>query len=317
MVGKVALTGATGFVGKAVLPLLLNAGFDVSVLVRQPKLGQFAPAVRVVKGDLEDTQALRDLVDGADCVIHVAGAISALSQKAFFKSNFESVKSLFAAAESAGVQRLVHISSLAARMPSLSPYAASKRAGEDFLKEQMRKMSIVILRPSAIYGPGDKATLPLLTALQKKVALIPSTAAARFSLLHVGDFAEVICTAAASDAVGSFEIDDMSGGHSWVELAALNAQSSGLPKMVTYLPQLFVSSIAVLAEAVSFVTRRPGMITRAKVRELYHENWVVQGPNWPRPNPIGLAEGLHETLEWYRSHGWLAPLAKSQENNNG
>ena len=310
MVLKIALTGATGFVGQAVLPALLTAGYNVSVLVRQPKLGQFAPEVRVVKGGLDDGQALRELVEGADCVIHVAGAISALSRDGFFNANLEGVKSIFAAAELAGVRRFVHISSLAARMPQLSPYAASKRAGEDFLKASKSKMAIAILRPSAIYGPGDKATLPLLAALQKKIALIPSTAAARFSLLHVRDFAEVICDVAASEATGSFEIDDMSGGHSWAELAALNVQSSGFPKTVTYLPHLLVAGIACLAESVSFVTRKPGMITRAKLRELYHAEWVVQGSNWPRARPIGLAVGLQETLEWYRSQGWLAPIAK-------
>lgn len=313
MVRKVALTGATGFVGTAVLPLLVHAGYHVSVLVRQPTLGQFAPAVQVVKGDLADLQALRALVEGADCVIHVAGAISALSRNGFFEANHEGVKAIFAAAESAGVQRFVHVSSLAARMPSLSPYAASKRAGEDFLKASQSKMAITILRPSAIYGPGDKATLPLLAALQKKIALIPSTATARFSLLHVRDFAEVICAVAASDVTGSFEIDDMSGGHSWAELAALNVQTSDLPKTVTYLPQFLITAIACVAEVVSFVTRKPSMITRSKVRELYHDDWVVQGPNWPRLKPIGLAEGLLETLEWYRSHGWLAPITKLQE----
>ena len=135
--------------------------------------------------------------------------------------------------------------------------------------------------------------------------------------MHVRDFAEVVRSVAASEATGSFEIDDMSGGHNWTELAAINGQISGLPKRVTYLPQVLVTAIAVVAEAVSFITRKPGMITRAKVCELYHDDWVVQGQNWPRPKPIGLAEGLYETLEWYRSHGWLTPIAKSQENKNG
>ncbi len=308
MVRKVALTGATGFVGGAVLPLLLKAGYEVSVLVRQPKAGQFSNKVRIVVGDLGNPKALADLVDGADCVIHVAGAISALSREQLFKTNLEGVQAVFAAAETAGVGRFIHISSLAARLPALSPYAASKRAGEEFLQAVKSTMSITLLRPSAIYGPGDKATLPLLAALQNPIALIPGSAAARFSLLHVRDFASVIVAAVTRDAAGLFEIDDMSGGHNWAELSALNVQSSGLPKRIVYLPRWLLSAVAILVEAVSFITQKPGMITRAKLRELYHEDWVVQGPEWPRPHPIGLAEGLGETLEWYRSHGWLRPL---------
>lgn len=312
MVRKVALTGATGFVGGALVPVLLEAGFHVTVLVRSPKAGQFPAPVRVVVGDLENAAALADLVRDADCVVHAAGAIAALSQKLFFKVNLAGVQAVFVAAKAAGVARFVHISSLAAREPGLSFYAASKRAGEDFLCAVDTPMQVVLLRPSAIYGPADKATLPLLAALQKTVAFIPSTAAARFSLLHVHDFAKVIADAVASDATGLFEIDDMSGGHDWAELAALTARESGLPKRVLYLPRWLVSWVAVLAEMVSFFSRKPSIISRAKVRELYHSNWVVRGANWARPDPIGLAEGLVGTLEWYRCHGWLPAKAREK-----
>ncbi len=313
MAHKVALTGATGFVGSAVVPALLASGFEISALVRKPKLGQFPEQVKLVKGDLENTKALADLVQGADCVVHVAGAISALSEAQFFKANLVGVKAIFQATEAAGIKRFIHISSLAARMPALSPYAASKRAGEDYLVAEKGDMAIVILRPSAIYGPGDKATLPLLAALQKSTAFIPGTAAARFSLLHVRDFAAVIAAAVTSDATGLFEIDDMSGGHTWAELAQVNVKISGLPKRLVYLPHSLLNIVALVVEAISFVRQKAGMISWAKLRELYYEDWVVQGQNWPRPNPISLAEGLGETLEWYRNHGWLKPNAKSQE----
>lgn len=313
MVRKVALTGATGFVGSAVVPVLLKAGFKVSVLVRTPKPEQFPEQVKVVAGDLEDPLALDQLVKGADCVVHLAGAISALSEAQFFKSNFSGVQLLFRAAEAAQIKRFVHISSLVARRPELSAYAASKRAGEDFLQSTHSKMEIAILRPSAIYGPADKATLPLLAALQKRVAFIPGAADARFSLLYVRDFAEVISDFVASDATGVFEIDDLSGGYKWADLAQANVKISGLPKRIIYIPQSAVNLVAIFAEAWSIISQKAGMISRGKLRELYYANWVVQGQNWPRPNPVGLAEGLVETLEWYRSHGWLKPIVKIQE----
>ncbi len=313
MVCKVALTGATGFVGSAVLPALLEAGFEISALVRKPKLGQFPNQVRVVTGDLKSTQALAELVKGADCVVHLAGAISALSQTQFFEANLTGVKSVFQACEAAGVKRFIQVSSLTARQPELSPYAASKRAGEDFLLAAKSDLGVAILRPSAIYGPGDKATLPLLAALQKRIAFIPGNAAARFSLLHVYDFANVIVSVVESDATGVYEIDDLSGGHNWVELAALNEQISGLPKRVVYLPHWLVNAVALFVEAWSFVRQKAGMVSRGKLRELYYHDWVVRGQNWPRSHPIGLAEGLDETLEWYRSHGWLKPIVKRQE----
>ena len=311
MVRNIALTGATGFVGRAVLLALLNAGHDVKVLVRRPKVGQFPEKVQVVEGDLANGRALAEFVKGADCVVHVAGAISAFSREQFFQANSEGVQSIFSASKLAGVKHFIHISSLAARRPEISAYAESKRGGEEFLQSRKGDMSIAILRPSAIYGPSDKATLPLISALQKKIALIPSTAKARFSLLHVRDFANVVVAAVASEATGLFEVDDLSGGHTWAELAAVNKRDSGLPKRVIYLPYWLVAAIAMFAEVFSFITRKSGMITRDKVRELYQENWVVEGSNWVRPHPIELSKGLVETLEWYRSNGWLA--AKTQE----
>lgn len=308
MAKRIALTGATGFAGGPILKALLAAGHNATVLVRRPRENQFSSTVKVVVGGLDDLAALRDFVAGTDVVVHVAGAISAISEAEYFRVNFAGTKQLFEAAQAAGVKRFIYVSSLAARLPSISAYAASKRAAEDYLQSVPTKMKIVVLRPSAIYGPGDKATLPLLAALQKPVALLPGKASARFSLVHVADFASVVAEAIASKATGLFEIDDMAGGHSWAELAEINLKQSGTPQHVTYLPKILVSIVALGAEALTFFTGLPGMVNRAKVRELYHDDWVVQGRPWPRPSPIGLEKGLIETLSWYRQEGLLPPL---------
>jgi nucleoside-diphosphate-sugar epimerase len=314
MAKRIALTGASGFAGGPILSALRAAGHDVTVLVRRPRDGQFPAGVKVVSGDFENKSALTDFVRGADTVVHVAGAIAALTEAQYFKVNFAGTKNVFEAAMDADVTRLVHVSSLAARMPGISPYAASKRAAEDYLHSVKSDIDIVILRPSAIYGPGDKATLPLLAALQKRVALMPGKASARFSLVHVADFAAVVADAVISDARGLFEIDDMSGGHSWAELAEISLKQCGVPQHITYLPKALVWLVALGAEVGTFFTGLPGMVNRAKVRELYHDDWVVRGANWSRANPTGLAQGLTETLEWYRREGWLPPLKRTDRS---
>ena len=308
---KVALTGATGFAGGPIFKEIMADGHDIKILVRCPQEGQFDRSVCVVKGDLDDVAALKQFVADCDVVVHVAGAISALNEGGYFKVNFAGTRNVFEAAVASGVRRFVFVSSISARNPELSAYAASKRVAEDYLVSQTGEMETLILRPSAIYGPGDKATLPLLAALQKSIALVPGQRGARFSLLHVKDFARVVTCSATSRQTGILEIDDMQGGHDWQELADINRMICGKPNQIAYLPRTIVNTIAVASELSRFFTGQLGMVNRGKVNELYHPDWVARGVGWPRSNAIGLSEGLTDTVTWYRAHGWLPPLKQA------
>lgn len=308
---RIALTGASGFAGGPVLTELLLSGHQVKALARRPHQGQFDSHVTVVKGDLDDVTALNALVSDVDVVVHVAGAISALDENGYFRINFGGTRNLFNAALAAGVKRFLNVSSITARNPELSAYAASKRAAEDFLATHNDEMGILTLRPSAIYGPGDKATLPLLAALQKTVAAVPGQKTAQFSLVHVEDFARVVCAASFSKQTGVLEIDDMSGGHDWQELAAINRAISGKPNRLYFLPKSLVTGVAMASEIASKFTGQSGMVNRGKVNELYHGDWVARGAGWPRENPVDLARGLAETVTWYRAQGWLPPLRQA------
>ena len=113
---KIALTGATGFAGGPILRELSSAGHSLSVLVRRPQNGQFDPAVRVVKGDLGDLAAIKDLCADAHVVVHVAGAISALNEAGYFKINFAGTRNVFEVAMAASVKRFVFVSSISARI---------------------------------------------------------------------------------------------------------------------------------------------------------------------------------------------------------
>ena len=116
------------------------------------------------------------------------------------------------AASASGITRFVHISSLAAREPQLSHYGASKRAGEDIVQRHVAAGKLLIIRPPAVYGPGDKATLPLLKALTGTTAIIPGGRASRFSLIHVHDLARGIAMAVESDVAGVVEVSDGTPG---------------------------------------------------------------------------------------------------------
>jgi nucleoside-diphosphate-sugar epimerase len=305
---KIGLTGATGFAGPFVLAELLAAGHKVNALVRRPR--EFEGAVTSIRGSLDEASSLAPLVAGSDVVVHVAGAISSINENNYFRINYAGTKALYEAALAAGTRRFVFVSTLAARVPEVSAYAASKRAAEDFLQSRNDGMEIVILRPSAVYGPGDKATLPLIRALQSRVAILPGRAGGRFSLVHAGDLGKVIAAAAADKSTGLFEVDDGAGGYDWAALSAANTAITGRPSRLIFMPKPVALGGAFAIECLAALNGGAAMANRGKVHELYQPDWVVRGRVWPDQKFRSLEQGLQETLQWYWQAGWLKPPAQ-------
>ena len=146
-----------------------------------------------IEGALEDVDSLRRLVRGADAVVHCAGAVRGATQAHFDRLNVDGVARLVrAAVEQHPLPRFLFISSLAAREPGLSHYAGSKRRAETVLADQAGNMSWVVLRPPAVYGPGDKETLPLWRWMARGFAFVLGSGQTRFSMLYVDDLSAAI-----------------------------------------------------------------------------------------------------------------------------
>jgi nucleoside-diphosphate-sugar epimerase len=296
---RIALTGSTGFVGRAVAAQAERCGIDCKKLVR---IDTHDP--KAVTGSLDNGASLRQLVEGCDTVLHLAGAIHARDRADYFKVNAEGTSNLLQAARAAGVKRFVHMSSLAAREPELSDYAASKAAGEAFVLEHSKLMDVLVLRPCAVYGPGDMATLPLIKSLLGPLAVVPGTPASRFSLIHVSDLAGIAIEACKNSLTGVIELDDTHGGYGWRDLAAVTRLHFGRPNALAFLPRPIASLIARAGRAGQAVGIPP-LLTPGKVNELYHADWTASKPGLPRPHPILLEAGLLQAISWYRQHGHL------------
>jgi nucleoside-diphosphate-sugar epimerase len=328
MTGLVALTGATGFLGQRLTPVLLARGWRVRALARRVPQGPPPPGLDWIQGDLADARALAELARGAEAFVHLAGLIMARDLGAFLAANAQGAAAAAAAARGAGA-RLVHISSLAAREPHLSPYAASKRAGEDAARAAFGA-GAVILRPPAVYGPGDRATLGLFQlAARSPILPCPADPDARLALIHADDAAAEI--AEAVTAGGALALDGgvfaLGGarpeGYGWSEIwsAALNAFSRRA--LVPPLPLSLIHAAGALADLGVAFTGRPSLFGRGKARELAHRDWSVapeemapwqgrgqgrgqgQGPGRNRVAARPLDQGFAETARWYAEQGWL------------
>ena len=304
----VALTGATGFIGGVVARLLPAAGWRVRALIRPGAASQALTELDLhwVEGSLEDSDSLRRLVTGVYAVIHCAGAVRGRNQAQFNRVNVEGVARLVQAArDQLSVPRFLLLSSLAAREPSLSPYAASKREGERVLLEQAGEMPWLVLRPPAVYGPGDRELLPLWRAMGRGIAPVLGATGARLSLLYVDDLAAAVLQWLGSGgcAPGIFELHDgRPGGYTWDEVVDSAAQLYG--RSIRRIP-VAAPLLRVLA-AVNLLAAGLGgyapMLTLGKVRELRHPDWVCDNTalsralSWtPR---VTLEAGLRRTLGW-------------------
>lgn len=309
--GTIAITGATGFVGTQLVQQLRDNGRSLRLLVRNPDAVQHAD-VELVRGDLASGQALATLCRDTSAVVHCAGRISACSRAEFDAVNETGTRRIVEAALNAGVGRFIHVSSLAAREPTVSDYAASKRAGEQVVQELGGNLAWVALRPPAVYGPGDRATLPLIKQLTQRIALVPGTSRGRVSLIHVRDLASAIAHVVLDEELpgGIYELDDgKQDGYSWCELGRAVGAAEGHRVSCVFLPKSMLKLAGVVELALAKRTGRTPEVTPGKVRELYHPDWVCrhnllqEHSEWAPLVP--LTDGLRETTTWYRRQGWL------------
>jgi nucleoside-diphosphate-sugar epimerase len=307
----VAITGASGFIGRHLIRAFTRKNWNVRVLARRPgALKDIDAPISVIEGDLENETALRDLARSADCVVHTAGLVSATNPDDFERINVAGTERLAKVARSDAPEcHFVHFSSLAARQPEISRYANSKHESETVVARQSAGRASII-RPPAVYGPGDRATLPLFEQMAKGFLVTPDSDTSRFSLIHARDLAELterICDARHVSAQPIEPDDGMTGGYGWSDLVRLATDAFNRRIRRIALPRVVYRGIATVAGVISLINGKPPLISHDKVAELFHEDWVCRGFRELEPpgGPIGLVDGFRQTLGWYRDHGWI------------
>jgi nucleoside-diphosphate-sugar epimerase len=300
---KLALTGGTGFIGTHLIDAAVAAGHEVLALTRREQ----PPRERVtwIMGDLHDRSALEQVVEDVDAAIHVAGVISAQSAAAFENGNVLGTLAFLAAATAGGVRRFVHLSSLAAREPNLSLYGDSKARGEDLVMSSGLDWSIV--RPPAVYGPGDRETLELFRMAKLGMMLMPPQG--RVSVIHVHDLARLLLALCAADAPSTILVepdDGTPGGWTHREFARALGEAMGTKPAIVSSPG-FVLRLA--ARADQLLRRERAKLTVDRAAYFSHRNWVVE-PKRASPRElwqpqIKTPDGLRQTADWYREAGWL------------
>jgi uncharacterized protein YbjT (DUF2867 family) len=299
-----AITGGTGFVGRHLIDAALEQGHLVRALTRSPRPPR--AGVHWIYGSMEKPLALSQLVSGADAVIHVAGVINAPDREGFAIGNVDGTLAVVDATRAAGIRRFVHVSSLAAREPRLSDYGWSKARAEIIVAASALDWTIV--RPPAVFGPGDREMLELFRAATR--GLVPLPPGGRLSVIAAQDLVRLLLAVLPDDVeshAAIFEPDDgRRGGWTHSEFAQAIGHAVGRRVRAQPVPGWVMRAGA----KVDAMVRGPNAkLTPDRVRYFLHDDWVVNADFRPPAHlwraQLPTIDGLAIAAESYREEGLL------------
>ena len=317
---RLAITGATGFIGRHVSAHFLARGDEVRAIVRPESTRQPPEGVRVVRTDL-DTRRLSEAFQGVEAVVHLAGVVFTNRDAEYAAVNTDGTRAVAEAARAVGA-RLIHVSSLAAAGPAsaahprseddpsapVTPYGSSKLESERAVAG-VRGLSWTILRPGVVYGPGDRAVLPLFQFAKRGLLPLVGRPDAAYTFIHVGDVVRAIDAALSAGSMG----ETIFVGHPQPVTARQLLEgirsAVGRPALMVPIPLGLTWAAAMIGEVVGTAIGHPLPLNRRRYVELASEGFVCRVDRLRDRlgvvAGVDLREGLAETAAWYRRAGWL------------
>ncbi len=325
---RVLVTGGTGFVGSHVVELLLERGYAVTCLVRDTNHLSWLQGrnVEVVRGDCTDTDSLRAAVRGVSTVIHLAGLTKAKHASEYYRVNHQGTRNVLTACAETnpGLEKFVFISSLAAVGPSpdgraltesdeprpVSDYGKSKLLAEKEALQYRNRFPVVILRPSAVYGPRDRDMFELFRWACRGVTLSMSGGERFINPCFVIDLAGAVLKAVtmATPSGGIYFIAE-NRSYSWTEFRQTLLATGGVDAIDIKIPVSAAYGIGLVSELVAFFGSRPAVTSRQKIREAAQRFWLCSTVKAETElgfrHAFSLEQGLRITWQWYRHNSWL------------
>jgi len=325
---KALVTGGTGFIGSHLVEALLKKGIQVRCLLRKTSDLKWLKGlpIEVNWGDCNDKNSLREAVEGVEQVFHLAGVTKAVHEKTYFEVNAFGTENLIHACleNNPRIQKFIYLSSQAAAGPCrngnkkkesdqckpVSPYGQSKQMGEELAMAHAQELPLLILRPSAVYGPRERDIYTFFKLLSKRIKPCLPSKDQHISLCYVEDIIQAILLAAQVKG-SSGEIFFLSDGQDYrlEEIGDVFAQAMGVKAFCIRVPEWMIIGMASFSEYLSKLSGKPPLLNKGKVEEILQRNWVCDITKAKtalgfEPH-ISLAQGAKLTFEWYKKENWL------------
>jgi nucleoside-diphosphate-sugar epimerase len=327
-VKKILVTGGTGFIGSHLTELLLKKGYSVSCLVRDPAALRWLSGldIEVKAGDCLLPVTLSEAVAQASVVIHVAGLTKARRASEYYEVNHVGTRNLLEACarHNPGIEKFILVSSQAAAGPSadgnpvkdidpphpVSDYGRSKLFAETETLAYKDKFPVVILRPSAVYGPRDHDMYELFRWASRGVTLEILGRERYLNFCYVGDLVNAISLAVEQQTrSGSIYFVAEERPYSWSEFRRALLSSGKVKARTIKIPYSVAYLIGLASEAVSLFASRAALTNRQKMREASQTYWICDLLKIEKElgfkAAYPLQQGLDITWRWYRDNKWL------------
>lgn len=323
---RIALTGATGYTGSRLLEALAARGDTVSALARASATRPAVTGVRWVEGDLADRGALERLVDGAEAILHVAAVYrTAGHPDAYYRDvNVGGTERLLEAAARAGARRFVHTSTVGVHGDVRHPpadedapfapgdvYQATKAEAETLALQRGRDtgLEVAVVRPGAIYGPGETRLLKLFRAIARGRYAIVGSGRPFYHPVYIDDLvAGFLLALARPEAAGQAFIVAGPRYVSQIELASVIARHTGGRVLPVRIPAAPIQFAGDLCEALCVPfglepplhRRRVDFWTKSRAFSIEKARRLLgYAPK------VDVEEGVARSAAWYRQAGWL------------
>jgi nucleoside-diphosphate-sugar epimerase len=316
---RILITGASGFIGSFLVEEALNKDFRVWAGIRSTSSREYLRDERIAFIDLHFSDKARlkkQLLQHAsrygrwDYIIHNAGVTKCLNPADFEKINYLFTRHLVEVLREIGMipEKFILMSSLSASLPDTA-YGRSKQQAEQFL-EMQTGFPYVILRATGVYGPRDKDYLLLLKTIKNGLDVAAGFKMQKLTFIYVKDLAKVAFLALQSPLSGkTYSVAD-GDVYSDRKYTRIIKEIVGKKRVIRVRIPLFILKIvSVIAESFSQLKGKPLTLNRDKYKIMKQRDWTCDTS--PLENDLGfraaykLPQGLQESVDWYRSNGWL------------
>ncbi|MGE3745835.1 MAG: NAD-dependent epimerase/dehydratase family protein [Sphingomonadaceae bacterium] len=321
----VAVTGGSGFTGGALIKRLLDEGYSVRAIYRNPSKVEAADGLTIIAGDINDEAALAEMVKGCDTVFHIAAMYRSDGLPSeYMQVNYEGTLAVLEAAKKAGVRRFVVTSTIGVhgsvqRTPSdetapfmpMDVYQESKLKAELAVRAEGEKgeIEIVVIRPCGIYGPGDMRMFKIFSMLQKGLFMFVGNGRPNFHPVYIDNLVQgLLLGMTVPEAKGEVFIIGDANYVPLREYVGTAAKTIGAKPPWLKLPYGFMKLVALMFE----ITFRPlGLSPPLYRRRLgfYSSNRAFSIEKARRilgyQPTIALEEGFRNTVAWYYDQGLL------------